>query len=264
MVDHLTPTEAIDQVKTPLAALPACIAGSAVAVETYGLPLSESSDVDVFCYTEQSLFVGIQRLLDAGFTMNDRNQRVWGRWLKYGTRGWHTNSIKLHSPTGLETNMVHKLLSRKPVNSLAQVLESFDFGCLAMGYDLSNNTFGDMRGFMFPGLDPDGPLPMMPNKREAWRNGFISQYNGLREPGRYAKYAHYGFDLSAVKDDLVSGYWQISAYLRDRGDADKVLLAKIYETIAVYLEDDNITKLLDVGKELPMLDQLDQIMEALE
>ena len=31
-----------------------------------------------------------------------------------------------------------------------------------------------------------------------------------------------------------------------------------------YLEDDNITKLLDVGKELPMLDQLDQIMEALE
>ena len=264
MAVHLSPTEAIGQVLTPLTALPACVAGSAVASETYGLDLSDSSDVDVFCYTEQALIAGIERLLHAGFTLDDRFGRVWERWLRYGLRGWHTNSMKLHSPAGLETNLVYKLVGKHPLTSLSQVLESFDFGLLAVGYDLLTDSKHDMREYLFPGMNVDGPLPMMPNKRDAWINGFISRYNGLRESGRYAKYVSYGHDLSLVKDDMVTGYWAAAAYLRDRGDAERIQLAEIYETIALKMESDEIDELLAAGKQLPYLDSLDQIMEALE
>ena len=259
-----TPSEAIAHVSQPLATLPVCIAGSVVAAETYGLSLHATSDVDVFCYTEQALVAGIQRLLSAGFTLNDRYARVWDRWLKYGFNNWHTNSIKLDDPTGLEVNLVHKLIGKHPVNSLSQVLESFDFGLLGVGYDLSTGKRQDMRAYLFPGYDLDGPLPLMPNKRDAWRQGLISQYNGTREPGRYAKYVTYGHDLSLVKDDLVQGYWAAAAYWRSRGDANHFLLADIYDVIAGKINRDDLDDLLKSGKILPTLDSLDQIMEALE
>ena len=111
----------------------------------------------------------------------------------------------------------------------------------------------------------------MPNKRMDWRNGFISQYNGVREVGRYAKYVQYGHDLSLVKDDLVTGYWSAATYLKDRAgraitgqDQDKALLAAIYETIAKMIEADQIDECAEAGKKILVLDQLDQIMEALE
>ena len=260
----ITPDEAIEQVKVPLATLPACIAGSVVAARAYDRPLRDNSDIDVFCYTEQALISGVQRLLLAGFTLDDRFSRVWDRWLKFGLRGWHTNSLKLHSPAGLETNLVYKLAGGHPMNTLASVLESFDFGLLGMGFDLPTMQWRDMRSYLFPSYDLDGPLPLMPGKRDAWRNGFISQYNGLREPGRYAKYIHYGHDLSLVKDDLVTGYWQIARFLRERGDTDRVKLAEIYEVIALKIETDQLDELLAAGNVLPYLDQLDQILEALE
>ena len=259
-----SPTEAIAHVSQPLATLPVCIAGSVVAAETYGLSLHKSSDVDVFCYTEQSLIASAQRMKDAGFLLNDRFARVWDRWLKFGLRGWHTNSIKFEDPTGLEVNLVHKLVGGHPLNSMSQVLESFDFGLLAVGYDMLTMKKHDMREYLFPHLDPDGPLPLMPNKRDAWRQGLISQYNGTREPGRYAKYVTYGHDLSLVKDDLVEGYWQAAAYWRGRGDANHIQLAEIYERIAEMILGDEIDDLLKSGKVLPTLDQLDQIMQALE
>jgi hypothetical protein len=121
-----------------------------------------------------------------------------------------------------------------------------------------------MRAFLFPGLDPDGPLPLMPNKRSNWRNGFISQYNGLREVGRYAKYHGYGYDLSAVKDDLVTGYWAGSSYMSTRFEPEKQQLGKIYETIAIKIEDDAIDELVEAYKTLDYNDSLDAIMEALE
>ena len=260
----LEPGVVIEDVLKNLATLPACVAGSVVASDLYDLPLMDTSDVDVFCYTEQALINGISRLLASGYTLDERHDRVWGRWLKYGLRGWHTNSLKLHSPQGIETNLVYKLVGGVPMNSLASVLESFDFGLLASGYDLSDGAWRDMRSFLFPTYDLTGPLPLMPNKREAWRNGFISQYNGLREAGRYAKYTRYGHDLSLVKDDLVTGYWQISSYLRDRGDQDKLTLAQIYETIALKIEEDAIDELAEASKEILTLDSLDQILEVLE
>ena len=206
----LDPDQVVEEIRPHLTTLPACIAGSVVASGTYGLPVTSDADIDVFCYTEQALISCIQKLVDHHFQIDERNERVWQRWLRYGLSGWHTNSLKLRSPSDSEVNLVYKTVGRVPMNSLASVLESFDFGLLGRGYDLYTQEWRDMRTFLFPDYDIEGPLPLMPSKRDGWRSGFISQYNGLREAGRYAKYHSRGFDLTLVKDDLVTGYYEIA------------------------------------------------------
>lgn len=253
----------IADVRSLLTGEPVYLAGSLVASETYGKN-NAHHDVDLFCPTAQVLISTGQKLLDHGFKLDDRFSRVWARWLRYGFKTWHTNSLRMYDPNGVEYNLVYKLTDGHPTTSLGQVLESFDFGLLATGYDLETDTFRDMRPYLFPGMDVDGPLPLMPNKRFNWRQGFISQYNGLREVGRYAKYHGYGYDLSLVKDDLVTGYWAAAAYLTAARKPEKQQLGKIYETIAIKIEDDEIDELIEAYKELDFNDSLDVIMEALE
>lgn len=258
--------DAIDSVLQSLLGLPVYIAGSAVAATTYAVLGDAYDDVDVFCATPHSLIAAAQKLQNAGFKLEDRMQRVWHRWLKYGTKNWHTNSLKLELPSvGIKVNLVYKLVDGHPTTSLAQVIESFDFGLLALGVDVESGQWRDMRSYLFPGTSPGQALPLMPNKRDNWRNGFISQYNGLREVGRYAKYHGYGFDMRLVKDDLVTGYWEAASYLANRTDhPEKVQLGKIYESIAMSMEQDDIDKLSEAGAEILYLDDLDRIMEALE
>lgn len=239
------------------------MAGSLVAEHAYG-KVNAHSDVDLFCPTAQVLIAVGQKLIDSGYKMDDRFDRVWHRWLKYGFKTWHTNSLRLHSPGGMETNLVYKLTEGHPTTSLAQVIESFDFGLLGMGWDIESDTYRDMRPYLFPGMDIDGPLPLMPNKRDAWRNGYISQYNGLREVGRYAKYHDYGYDMSMVKDDLVTGYRMAELYLGGRFEPEKQQLAGIYGAVAGHIELDNIVHLSQAYKTLDFKDSLDVIMEALE
>lgn len=253
----------IAEISSLLHGEPVFLAGSLVAEETYKKQ-DVHSDVDLFVPTSQVLISVGQRLLDQGYKFDDRMDRVWHRWLRYGFKSWHTNSLRLTSPGGVETNLVYKLTEGHPATSLAQVLESFDFGLLASGYDLETGEYRDMRPYLFPSHDPDGPLPMMPNKRSNWRNGFLSQYNGLRESGRYAKYHGYGYDLSLVKDDLVTGYWAASSYLASTFEAEKQQLGKIYEAIALHIEVDNIDQLSAAHKQMDYKDGLDVIMEALE
>ena len=253
----------IDKVRALLAGDPVFMAGSLLAEYTYGKS-DAHHDVDLFCPTSQVLVSTIQKLLDNGYTFADRFDRVWVRWLKYGFKSWHTNSMRLYDPSGMETNLIYKLVDGHPTTSLAQVLESFDFGLLATGWDLQRDQYMDLRSYLFPAHASDGPLPMMPNKRDNWRNGFISQYNGLREGGRYAKYHRYGYDLSLVQDDLATGYWAAASYLGDHFDSDKQQLGKIYEAIAIKIEDDEIDELNEAMKQIDFKDPLDQIMEALE
>lgn len=258
-------TDAVAEVSAPLLGMPAFLAGSLVAAQFYDLPHA-FDDADVFCPTDTSLIAAGERLQGHGFTLNDRFSRVWARWLKQGFKGWHTNSIKLTSPSGLEVNLVYKLIGKHPTASLAQVLESFDFGLLGVGYDLSEGlALKDMRSFFFPHLNiKTTPLPLMPNKRDDWRSGFISQYNGTREPGRYAKYHRYGYDLSQVKDDLVTGYLAAATYHQSTGRPEKEQLGRIYYTIADLIIADDIDELERAGKEILYLDSLDAIMDALE
>lgn len=253
----------IADVRSRLTGEPVYLAGSLVAEETYGKS-NAHTDVDLFCPTANILVATGQKLLDQGFKLDDRFARTWARWMRYGFKTWHTNSLKLHDPSGVEYNLVYKLTDGHPTTSLGQVLESFDFGLLATGYDLEWDSYRDMRGYLFPGLDPDGPLPLMPNKRSNWRNGFISQYNGIREVGRYAKYYGYGYDLSAVRDDLVTGYWSAASYMATTSDPEKQQLGRIYEAIAIHIEDDHIDELTQAAKQIEFKDSLDVIMEALE
>ena len=259
----MTASAIIADVRSRLRGMPVFLAGSLVAEETYGMS-NAHHDVDLFCPTGNVLISTAQKLLEQGYKLDDRFDRVWQRWLRYGFKTWHTNSLRLMSPAGVETNLVYKLTDGHPTTSLGQVIESFDFGLLATGYDLESDSFRDMRGYLFPGLNPDGPLPLMPNKRSNWRAGFISQYNGLREIGRYAKYHGYGYDLAAVKDDLAVGYQAAASYMVAHFDPEKQQLGRIYEAIAFKIEDDEIDELAEAAAKIDYKDSLDVIMEALE
>jgi hypothetical protein len=261
---QLTPAGvAIAEIRQHLAGFNGFLTGSCVAADDHGMPLAWS-DIDVFMPTSHTLVAGAQHLLNQGYKLDDRFSRVWERWLNYGFKSWHTNSLRLHSPGGVETNLVYKLTEGHAATSLAEVIESFDFGLLCTGYELKDFTYRTMRSYLFPTHNPNGPLPMMPSKRTNWRNGFISQYNGLREFGRYAKYHTYGYDMSLVKDDLAEGYRAAELYLSDHFDEEKQKMGEIYGTIADKIEDDAIDELHEATKKLDYKDSLDQIMEALE
>lgn len=264
MAELMTPTELIGLATQELTALPACIAGSTVAAETYGLPLGQFADLDVFCYSSEAMIVGAMRLMAAGFEIEERHSRVWHRWIKYGISGWHTNSLKLMTGDGVELNLIYKKVNRHPLTSLAAVLESFDFGLLASGYDLEQGTHHDMRTYLFPDLDPTGPLPLMPQRRDGWRGGFISQYQGMRELGRYAKYIRYGYDMSLVQDDLVTGYMNAAAYMSNRTEPEKQLLSQIYYSAAEKVEANDLKDIEEFADLLVSTDQLDAIMDELE
>lgn len=256
------PNDAIETVSLHLGGEPGFLAGSAVAAALSGK--TEFHDVDVFVPTPTALMSISQLLLDRGGMMDDKMDRIWHRWKHMGLKGFHTNSMRISLIEGVEVNVVYKLVDGHPTTSLAQVLESFDFGLLGAGVDLEQRTFRDMRAYLFPDHDVDGPLPLMPGKRQAWQGGFISQYNGLRQAYRYGKYYAYGYDMSAVTDDLVVGYRIAAMYHRDRQDEDKQLLSEIYSTLANKIEDGKIQELIDSYQLLDLQDPLSLILETIE
>ena len=260
------PSTTIAEVTSPLLGMPVFMAGSLVAADEYNLDLA-FDDADLFCPSGEVLIAATQKLLSEGFTMNDKFTKVWRRWMKYGFMNWHTNSIKVNAPSGAEVNLIFKKTGKQPLTSLSMVLESFDFGLLGVGYDLEEGLKRqDMRTYLFPDHDIKGPLPLMPNKRSAWRAGMFSQYNGTRECGRYAKYISYGHDLSLVRDDLLEGYKAAASYYYSTEYADKSALADIYMRIRELIEDNDIDQLLEAAPVIASVekDAFDAIMEALE
>lgn len=227
---HPEPIVVVDELMRKLYGEPVYMAGSLAAAHTYDKPQAWS-DVDIFVPTEGLLFTTIKSLLMQGAVPIDNFARVWHRWQRYGLRKWHTNSMRLETPSGIEVNVVYKLVDGHATTSLSQVLESFDFGLLATGWDVESGVYRDLRPFLFPGYDIDGPLPLMPNKRDNWTQGFVSQYNGLREGLRYLKYLNYGYDMSAVAQDLTQGYHLASLHLSSSFDAEKQALSELYGRI---------------------------------
>ena len=248
-----------------LTGLPASIAGSAIAAAVAQVP-DPNTDIDVFCQTPEAAIAVATTLQTTAYAkVSERHERLFSRWLSHGLGGWHTNSLKmLRISDDREINVVYKTIGKHPLRSLAQVLESFDFGALAVGVDLQAPTHvKDLRPYLFPDYDLAGPLPLLPQRRETWRQGFISQYQGLRELGRYSKYLDYGFDMSLVADDLAVGYDQAVAYNRDRGGDDRLMLADIYERAAECIRNNDATELRSVGQLLVSTDSLDAIMDGL-
>ena len=190
--------DAVAKVLRDTTALPAFLTGSAVAAETYDLQQSYS-DIDLFVPNEGSYFAVVTKLLCSGYRIeNDRFERMWDRHVNIGFNKWHTNSMKLiDNATGTEVNVIYKLVEGHQTTQLSQVIESFDFGLLGVGYETKTGTFRDMRGYLFPGLDPNGPLPMIGYRSGTVGKGLMSQFIMQRTPGRYARYIEYGHDLSA-------------------------------------------------------------------
>ena len=247
----------------------ACIAGSAVAAETYSLPHSYD-DIDVFAYGNSSLISIANTLLQQGFTFASDNEAMkWDRWLSWDLNiGWRTNSIKLRGSVNLnedyEVNVVYKTFEKQPVKRLSLVLESFDFGHLATGWELRTGTWRDMRPFFFPHSRDFQALPLLPDRQDRWENGLITQYTGIRQAGRAVKYHNYGYDLSNVFPALIKGYRIASAHHADHFDPEKVALGQIYDRLADHLEDGEFDKIVEADKLLPQWRDVDAILERLD
>lgn len=256
-----TADEAVTAVINLLAGIPAAIAGSVMAAQYYGK--DEFSDVDVFCYTPEAIILAAERLRVGGAVIWPRHERMLRRWHKYELGNWHTNSIKFHLDD-IEINLIYKTIGRHPVRSSAQVIESFDFGLLHMAYDLDLGAYRSMCDYFFPGADPRGALPMLPDRREQWQTGFVSQYVGMRQFGRYAKYAKRGYDLSLVKPDLITGYELATEYHLGRGGDESMAYAQVFESVRDSIEDDRYDDLIAAAAAAVNQDSLDTIMESLE
>ena len=222
------------------------------------------SDVDLFVGSENEWVRSIQYLLDHDYTFGDRMEMLWYRVLHYGTHGWHTNSMRLINPQGIEVNLIYKTVGRKPTSSLSQVLETFDFGLLAMGWETEDGTFRDARPYQFPGLDADGPLPLLPWRAEAFKQGHFREHQGLRTFGRAARYfSDYGYDGSAVIPDLVVGYHAAADYYENRTKPEQIQLGNIYRSVAFHLGDQDWDKLREASDLLPRMNTMDEIYELL-
>lgn len=266
-----------DNIRTLLQGEPIALVGSNIAIAMFDLT-SIGNDYDAFVSNEFLLGKICGRALEHGFIQQERDSKIARRWTHYGLNHWHTNSIHFTSPDGDELNVVYKKVGGHPVQGVSQVLESFDFGHLAGGFDMELGTFHDMRSFLFESyfdlylnrpFDPMGPLPLVPLKAEAWKMGLISQYNGIREIGRYVKHWRYGFDMELVKADLVTGYFEAAKYWSNRPGtpiqvAEWKTQARIYETAAVKIDGDDIDDLAKAAAQIDYTDSLDKIMEALE
>lgn len=258
------------ELRGELAGAHGCIAGSAVAAETYGLEHSYD-DIDVFAYGNSSLISIAATLLERGFRFASDNEAMkFDRWLAWDLNiGWRTNSIKLkgsihNNVDEYEVNVVYKTFEKQPVKRLSLVLESFDFGHLATGYELRTSEWRDMRPYFFPGASNYISLPLLPDRQDRWVNGLITQYTGIRQAGRAVKYLRYGYDMSQVMPTLIKGYRIAADHHADHFDPEKVTLGLIYERLADHLEDGEFDKVKEADALLPQWRDVDAILERLD
>lgn len=260
----------IKELLTVLGGSHACLAGSAIAAQEYGL-VHSYDDLDVFAYGNSSLISIANTLIERGFRFASSNEAMkWDRWLAWDLNiGWRTNSVKLvgsvdPSIEDYEVNVVYKTFEKQPVKRLSLVLESFDFGHLAMGYELRSSQWRDMRPYFFPGVSSYISLPLLPDRQDRWVNGLITQYTGIRQAGRAVKYMGYGYDLSQVVPMLIDGYRIAAAHHADHFDPEKVTLGQIYERLADHLEDGDHDKIREADALLPQWRDVDAILERLD
>jgi hypothetical protein len=250
----------------------ACLAGSAVAAMEYGLPFSYD-DIDVFAYGNSSLISIVTMLTERGFEFASDNEAMkFDRWLAWDLNiGWRTNSIKLRGyvdgPNPLEpyeVNVVYKTFEKQPVKRLSMVLESFDFGHLAVGIELRTNEFRDMRPYFFPDMKDFKALPLLPDRHDRWSNGLITQYTGIRQAGRAVKYQRYGYDMSLVMPTLIDGYYIAAQHHEGHFDPEKRTLGQIYARLGDHLQAEDYDAIEEADKMLPQWRDVDAILEVLD
>ena len=264
-----TATDAVQLVLGQARGLRCYLTGSAAAAaakELDGIHGFDAaySDVDLFVGSESEWVRSIQRLIDTGYTFGPRMEMLWYRALHYGTHGWHTNSMRLINPEGIEVNLIYKTIGRHPTTSLSQVIETFDFGLLSMGWETEDGQFRDARSYQFPGMDPNGALPLLPWRRESIRQGHFREHQGLRTFGRAARYFdEYGYDGTLVIPDLVMGYHSAADYYSNRTEPEQLTLGLLYRQVAILMDDQDWAQLSKAAAQLPRMDTLDEIYTLL-
>ena len=264
---------AVEKVLADLKGFRAFLTGSSAAAIAHDKPMAYT-DIDVFAPNQGVYYTAIQRLKDLGYQVaNERFELMWDRQMDIGFNRWHTNSMKLNDPTtGTEVNIIYKLVDGHETTSLSQVIESFDFGLLAMGFNLKTGNYHDMRSYLFPGFAPLAqaqgwgiPLPMLEYRHDKLAQGLMSQHIMLRTPGRYARYAdEYGYDLSLVKPVLVDGYLKYHEYKSNRTKPEDQALGKIALALSQHMQFDEFDELRTFEADLPKADGLDQVLASLE
>ena len=135
-ISNYTADEVVQLGLKMFAGLPAYLAGSSVAAQFWGKPPGNDLDVFVHVPRRDTYAFGqcVARAEASGFRFEDRMSKVNARWLTTGTPHWQTNSLKMVNDQGLEINLIGKTVNGSPITNLSDVLESFDFGLLAVGW----------------------------------------------------------------------------------------------------------------------------------
>lgn len=257
--------DAVDKVLHDTAGLPSFLTGSSAAAVVHGFD-NAYSDIDLFVGNPGQYFMLVTHLLNHGYSIADsRFERMWSRHVQMGFNQWHTNSMRLlDDATGTEVNVIYKRVDGHETTRLSQVIESFDFGLLGVGYETATGRFRDMRGYLFPDHNPDGPLPMMEYRVGTVGLGLMSQHIMLRTAGRYVRYHGYGYDMSEVKPTLVQGYANYALYKANRTKEEDLALGEIAQRIGVSIDNDDFDQLIEMEQLIPRADGLDEILAALE
>lgn len=242
----------------------ASAAGSYVSAMHYQRP-DAWGDVDVFAHNQFELVRLVEFCLHIGWDFaTDKDLKTWNRWMRFGMSNFRTNTIHL-SNGRWDMNLTYKTYEGQPVRSLPQVIETFDWGLLAMGYDLRSGRFFDFRPTYFMNENWDR-LPMMDERMARWSAGLIVPYTGIRQAGRYHKYAHrYGYDLGAVTDVLVQGYEIAGAYHLDNAwSTEKQKLGEIFVRLGQAIRTDDWDVLAEADNALPVHRDLDEFLERID
>ena len=255
---------------------PAVLVGSSVAIAAYGLT-GTGNDLDIFVSNEFAFGSLTAKAVSYGFVMaDDRDAKMVRRWQRNGIGSFHTNTTHLTSPEGVDVNITFKKAHGRALSTVSDVVESFDFGHLAMGFDLELGTFHDYREVLFTDyLRKQGKtfgdltaLPFLPHKEEAWQQGLISHYSAIRQFARYVKHYDYGFHLTEVTETMVKGYNIAADYWggRDGSDSQKEeyrLKAGIYRLIANKMKAHDIVDMRASVAHIDFTDPLDAVYDSL-
>lgn len=256
--------DVIHAMTTEFNGLNASLAGSAVSAMHYDKP-DAWGDIDLFAHNQFELVRMIEFALNNGWDLaTEKDAKTWNRWMRFGISNYRTNTLHL-SNGHWDVNMTYKTYEGRPVASLSQVLETFDWGLLAMGYDLKSGRFFDFRPTYFPDHDWDR-LPMMDERMARWSQGLIVPYTGIRQAGRYHKYHHvYGYDLGAVKDVLVQGYRIAGEYhLNNAFDREKQTLGEIFVRLGEAVQADDWATLAEADTAMPIHRELDEFLNRID
>jgi len=263
--------------------LRAYVSGSAVAATFYsevaaakGDPVEADiwdhkwNDVDVFV-NRNSLFALVSALSMVGWKI-ETNPRLVAMLTRQKHMRFHTNSIHLKSPSGYDLNVIFKYVEGSEVDSLYDVLFSFDLCLLGIGFN-DNGKFVDLRPAMVehtPDFTPGGllthagqmtydfagqPSGLLPYRDFTYGEGLFSDFSLPRILDRLVKYGIvYGYDIHEAMPRVIQGLKLYAEYKLMRGGDDAQALATVALTSAAALERGD---LLAISKSLPKLREED-------